>query len=64
MEEHKDGKGSSGSEKPVVDFANFIASSSDFYSSSDISTDVKVDAKEKKKVKEGMKRKTTGKKPS
>eukprot|EP00957_Ditylum_brightwellii_P087839 6689631-Ditylum_brightwellii.AAC.1 len=64
MEEPKDGKRSSGSENSVVDMDNFIASASDFYSSSDISTDVKMDGKEKKMVKEGMKRKTTRKKPS
>ena len=63
MEEHKDGNSSSGSEKSVVDFDDFIASPADFYSSFNISTDVKMDAKEKKKVKEGMKRKTTGRKP-
>eukprot|EP00957_Ditylum_brightwellii_P117500 8961570-Ditylum_brightwellii.AAC.1 len=39
MEAHKDGKGSSGSEKSM-------------------------DVEEKKKVKEGIKRKTTGKKPT
>eukprot|EP00957_Ditylum_brightwellii_P013082 988186-Ditylum_brightwellii.AAC.1 len=59
MEEHKDGEGSSGSEKYVVDFDNFIASASDFYSSSDISNDVRKDAKEKINVKEGKKRKNT-----
>eukprot|EP00957_Ditylum_brightwellii_P101653 7747057-Ditylum_brightwellii.AAC.1 len=64
MENYKDGNGSSGSEKSVVDFDDFIASSSDFYSSSDISTDVKKDAKEKMMVKEGKKKKNTGKKPS
>eukprot|EP00957_Ditylum_brightwellii_P057729 4376926-Ditylum_brightwellii.AAC.1 len=64
MDEHKDGKDSSGSEKSVVDLDYFIASPADFYSSSNISTDVNMDAKEKKKVEEGMKRKTTGQKPS
>eukprot|EP00957_Ditylum_brightwellii_P126871 9671187-Ditylum_brightwellii.AAC.1 len=64
MEERKDGKGSSGSEKSVVDFDDFIVSSSDFYSSSNISNDVKKDAKEKMKVKEGKKRKNIGRKPS
>eukprot|EP00957_Ditylum_brightwellii_P111984 8539764-Ditylum_brightwellii.AAC.1 len=64
MEEYKDRNGSSGPEKSVVDFDDFTASSSDFYSSSNISNDVKMDAKEKMKVKEGMKRKTTGGKPS
>eukprot|EP00957_Ditylum_brightwellii_P015806 1190363-Ditylum_brightwellii.AAC.1 len=64
MEERKDGKGSSGSEKSVVDIDDFIASSSDFYSSSNISNDVKKGAKKKMKVKEGKKRKNTGRKPS
>eukprot|EP00957_Ditylum_brightwellii_P122390 9333131-Ditylum_brightwellii.AAC.1 len=63
MEEHKDGKCLSGSEKSVVYMDNFIASASDFYSSSNISNDVKKGAKEKMKVKEGKKRKNTGRKP-
>eukprot|EP00957_Ditylum_brightwellii_P099589 7585715-Ditylum_brightwellii.AAC.1 len=50
MEEHKDGNGSSGSEKSA--------------SSSNISNDVKKDTTEKIKVKEGKKRKSTGRKPS
>eukprot|EP00957_Ditylum_brightwellii_P166267 12657856-Ditylum_brightwellii.AAC.2 len=56
MEEHKDGNGSSGSGKYVVDFDDFIASSSDFYSSSKISNDVKKGIKEKMKVKERKKK--------
>eukprot|EP00957_Ditylum_brightwellii_P014995 1130540-Ditylum_brightwellii.AAC.1 len=64
MEEHKDGKGSSGSEKSVVDCDDSIASASDFYSSSNISNDAKKGAKEKIKVKEGKERKNTGKKSS
>eukprot|EP00957_Ditylum_brightwellii_P022840 1723371-Ditylum_brightwellii.AAC.1 len=64
MEEHKDGKGSSGTEKSVVDMNDYIASASDFYSSSNISNDVKKGAKEKMKVKEGKKRKNIGRKPS
>eukprot|EP00957_Ditylum_brightwellii_P033633 2550138-Ditylum_brightwellii.AAC.1 len=64
MKECKDGKGSSGSEKSVVDKDNFIASSSDFYSSSNISNDVKKGAKEKMRMKEGKKGNITGRKPS
>eukprot|EP00957_Ditylum_brightwellii_P011176 846471-Ditylum_brightwellii.AAC.1 len=64
MEEHKDGKGSSGSEKSIVDMDDSIASASDFYSSSDISNDVKKGTQEKMKVKEGRKRKNIGRKPS
>eukprot|EP00957_Ditylum_brightwellii_P037379 2829132-Ditylum_brightwellii.AAC.1 len=55
MEEHKDGNSLSGSEKSVVDFDDFIASASDFYSSIDISSDVKKGTKEKIKVKEEKK---------
>eukprot|EP00957_Ditylum_brightwellii_P005402 411950-Ditylum_brightwellii.AAC.1 len=43
---------------------DFIASESDFYSSSDISNDAKKGVKEKMKVKEGKKRKNIGRKPS
>eukprot|EP00957_Ditylum_brightwellii_P007749 586405-Ditylum_brightwellii.AAC.1 len=52
MEEHKDGKGSSGSEKFVVDMDDFIAPASDFYSPCNISNDVKKGAKEKMKLEE------------
>eukprot|EP00957_Ditylum_brightwellii_P178930 13630309-Ditylum_brightwellii.AAC.1 len=64
MDEHKDGKGSSGSEKFVVDMDDYIASASDFHSSSDTSNDVKNSTKEKKKGKEGRERKKLGRKPS
>eukprot|EP00957_Ditylum_brightwellii_P024293 1832178-Ditylum_brightwellii.AAC.1 len=64
MEEHNNGEGSSGSEKSVVDMDNFIASSSDFYTSSNISNDVKEGTKEKMKMKEGKKRINTGRKSS
>eukprot|EP00957_Ditylum_brightwellii_P142624 10866647-Ditylum_brightwellii.AAC.1 len=64
MDEHKDEKTSSGSEKSVVSMDNFITSSSDLYSSSDTSNDVEKGAKEEKNVKEGRKRKNIERKPS
>eukprot|EP00957_Ditylum_brightwellii_P095552 7277841-Ditylum_brightwellii.AAC.1 len=64
MDEHKDEKSLSGSEKSFVNIDGFIASSSDFYSSSDTSNDVKKGVKEKKKVKEGRERKNIERKPS
>eukprot|EP00957_Ditylum_brightwellii_P069375 5266160-Ditylum_brightwellii.AAC.1 len=64
MDEHKDGKGSSRSEKSSIDMDNYIASASDFYSSSDTLNDVKNSTKEKKKVKEGRERKKIGRKTS
>eukprot|EP00957_Ditylum_brightwellii_P111757 8523953-Ditylum_brightwellii.AAC.1 len=62
MDEHKDKESSSGSDKSAVNMDNFIASSSDFYFSSDTSNDVKKGTKEKKKVKEGRKQENIGRK--
>eukprot|EP00957_Ditylum_brightwellii_P138722 10574055-Ditylum_brightwellii.AAC.1 len=68
MDEHKDGKGSSGPEKSVINMDNYIASASNFYSLSDTSNDVKNSTKKKqkkkKKLKEGKEAKKLGRKPS
>eukprot|EP00957_Ditylum_brightwellii_P132828 10128814-Ditylum_brightwellii.AAC.1 len=63
MDGHKDGKGSSGSEKSVLNRDDYIVASSDFYCSSDTSNDVKNSTK-KKKLKEGKETKKLGRKPA